>query len=79
MSTESGSSDTVLIGAKLDGSYINIINLMKYKYIAKGLTVPDGEYMIVINSFDEAEAFKTQKNVSSAVSSSSSLITTSLI
>ena len=79
MSTESGASDTILIGAKLDGSYIDIINLMKCKHIAKGLTVPDGEDMIVINSFDGAEAFKTQKNVSSVVSFSSSLLTTSLI
>ena len=52
---------------------------MKSKHIAKGLTVQDGEYMIVINSFDGAEAFKTQKNVSSVVSFSSSLLTTSLI
>ena len=35
--------------------------------------------MIVINSFDGAEGFKTQKNVSSVVSFSSSLRTISLI
>ena len=79
LSTESGATNTTIIGAKLDGSYTDIINLMKSKHIAKGFSLRDGEDMIVINSFDGAEAFKTQKNVSSVVSFSSSLLTTSLI
>ena len=52
---------------------------MRWEHIAKVLPVPDGEDMIVINSFDEAETFKTQNNLSSVVPSASSLITTSLI
>jgi len=61
MSSESGSSDSLLISENLDRSYTDIINLMKCKHIAKGLTVPDGEGMVVVNTFGEDGVFQDTK------------------
>ena len=71
---------TKIIGAKIDTSYIDTINLMARKHLSKGLNIIDKiDDIIVINSFDGAEAFRTKNNVSSVVSFSSSLMTSRMI
>ena len=73
------SGTTKIIGSKLDGNFGNYVNLMRHKHETKGLEIKDGEDLIVISSFDGAEAFKSQKNVASVISFSSSLVTPSMI
>ena len=52
---------------------------MKKKHTSRGIPVINGEDLIVLNSFDRAEAFKSQKNIGSIISFSSSLFTPSMI
>ena len=73
------SSELKYIGAKLDGSYLDYINLMMEKHAVKENTVLPSEDIIVINSFDGAEGFKSQKNVASVISFSSSVFSPSMI
>jgi len=75
----SSTVDKYIIGAKLDCDYAGMIDIMHQKHNAKGIKIVDGEDLIVLNSFDGAEAFKSQKNVGSVVSFSSSLLTSSMI
>ena len=78
---ESSSASTFkkVIGAKLDGDYLDYVNLMRNKHTTKGNCINDGEDILLINSFDGAEAFKSQKCVGSVVSFSSCLLTSNML
>lgn len=69
--------DTV-IGAKIEGTMEDYINLMRNKHISKGRKI-DGEDLILISSFDGAEIMQSNKQKRSVISFSSSLITASMI
>ena len=57
-----------------------MVQLMLKKHAAKGHSINNGDdEVIIINSFDGAEAFKSRKNVNSVVSFSSSLLTLKMI
>ena len=52
-----------IIGAKFNMNYINTANLMMLKHVSKNRNVVNGiDDVIIINSFDGAEAFWTKKN-----------------
>ena len=74
-----GSSQLGIRGAKLDSTYVGVIKLMMEKHVAKGINLKDGDDIIILNSFDGAEAFKSQKNVGSIISFSSSMFSPSMI
>ena len=52
---------------------------MLKKFDRKGQTVEDGDDLILINSFDGAEAIKSEKELKSVISFSSQMITPRLI
>ena len=72
-----------IVGAKLSGSLNNFVDLMVSKVMRSALKhkvdVIDGEDLILLNSFDGAEAIKTKKKITSVISFSSSIITSSTI
>ena len=72
-----------LVGAKLSGSLNNCVDLIVSKVMncAKkhNVEVMNGEDLILLNSFDGAEAIKTKKKITSVISFSSSIITSSTI
>jgi hypothetical protein len=61
------------IGAKLAGPFNHHIDLMVEKHNKLEQQLEDGDDLILLNSFDGAEAFKSSKQVSSVISFSSSL------
>ena len=69
----------VMIGAKLDGSFEDYLNLMKKKHISKCIPMSDSEDVVVISSFDGAKGLEGDKNVSNVISFSSSLFTPRMI
>ena len=63
---------TKIIGANIDASYVDVMNMMIKKHVTKGRSIVNGiDDVIIINSFDGAEAFKSRKNVSGIISFSS--------
>ena len=77
--TVPGDKGTKFVGSKLAGGYIDYLNLMIGMHKLKGHEIIDGEDIIVMNSFDGAEGFRSQKKVATVISFSSSLVTTRLI
>ena len=68
-----------VFGSKLEGSMGDWMETMLKKFDRKGQTVEDGDDLILINSFDGAEAIKTEKELKSVISFSSQMITPRLI
>ena len=67
------------IGAKLYGNLDNYVDLMRKQHEDKGVTIQDGEDVILLSSFDGAEAIRTNTKVSTVISYSSSMLTSSMI
>ena len=67
------------IGAKLYGNLDNYVDLMRKKHEDKGVSIQDGEDVILLSSFDGAEAIRTNTKVSTVISYSSSMLTSSMI
>ena len=67
------------VGSKLDGTYLDYIYLMMEKHKLQEKVASDNEDIIVLNSFDGAEGFKSQKNVATVISFSSSVFSPSMI
>ena len=77
---KSNDNITKIVGANIESTYIEMVQLMLKKHAAKGHSLANGDdEVIIINSFDGAEAFKSRKNVNSVVSFSSSLLTSKMI
>ena len=69
-----------VVGARIDSNYVDVCNLMIRKHHAKNRRIIDGvDDIIVINSFDGADAFSSPKKVSGVISFSSSLMTPKMI
>ena len=67
---------TKIVGANINLSYVKIANFMVKKHTSKRSSITNGvDDVIIINSFDGAEAFKSRKNVSGIISFSLSLMT----
>ena len=66
-------------GTKIDCGYSGVLKLMEKKHSSKGIHVTNGEDSIIFNYLDGVEAFKSQKNIGSIISFSSSLFTPSMI
>ena len=77
----SGSTnDNVYIGAKLQGNFVDYVELMKDKLMKKNIgNIVNGEDLIVISSFDGAEVSRTKKNITGVISFSSSLVAPKLV
>jgi hypothetical protein len=67
-----------VIGAKLEGSMEDYLNIMKERHIAKNRNV-DCDDMIIISSFDGAEIKHSKKQKCSVISFSSSMFTASML
>ena len=68
-----------VFGSKLEGGMEDWIEAMLKKFDCKRYTVEDGDDLILINSFDGAEAIKTEKELKSVISFSSQILTPRLI
>ncbi len=62
-----------VVGAKLDGSFEDYLELMTHKHETEGRGITDGSDIILLNSFDGAEAIKSKDNLSSVISFSSQI------
>ena len=62
-----------VVGAKLDGSFEDYLELMTHKHETEGRGISDGSDIILLNSFDGAEAIKSKDNLSSVISFSSQI------
>lgn len=78
--TDNSEEGTISIhGAKLKGGFHEWINAMVKKLEDKGYNLRDGEDLILINSFDGAEAIRTEKEVKGVISFSSEILLTSQV
>ena len=68
-----------MIGAKIVGTLKDFVALMKKKHEVKGVSIKDGEDIIILSSFDGAEAMKSDNNSISVISYSSSMLTPRMI
>lgn len=67
-----------VIGAKLEGTMEDYLNIMKERHIAKNRNV-DGDEMILISSFDGAKIKHSKKQKCSIISFLSSMFTASML
>ena len=72
-------NQNVAWGAKLEGSFKDSITMLFNQHKNNMKTICEEDQLIVLSSFDGAEAIKTHKKKSSVISFSSSMLTTKLI
>ena len=68
-----------VMGAKLQGGYVDYIHMMVEKHSQYGCSINIGDDLIVIDSFDGAEHLKSKKKVMNVISFSSCLYTSDMI
>ena len=69
------SASSKVVGAKLDETFEDYFEVMIQKHKTNKVPIQNGEDIIILNSFDGAEALRPKDNINTLISFSSSLFT----
>ena len=70
---------TNMTGALLEGTFVDYLELMAKKHEVQGHPIENGESVILLNSFDGAEAIRSKDNLSTIISFSSQIFSANQI